>query len=233
MLTVLLILLVAADATWSLECINRCLLTKIPFGEAIGNRTDECQRSTFPACNVIITVDFETKQYSASFGVAPEDLEAIFISLFQPLSYGFSRECSTDTDCVIREAQSRVDEVTRRPYNATAIYREIAVILTSPLAGDPIKCFNDAGSVATCSSGQTCNIEYDQIERKTRSRGCLFNVPGVSVNDSPSYTAFEVNCISDLCNTEETYEKVKGVLNKNNLVDADGRLNIAGAPDDC
>ena len=131
MLTVLLILLVAADATWSLECINMCFLTKIPFGEDLGSRAEECERrATLPACTAIITLDFETKQYSAIFGGPPEDGEAIFISLLRPLDYGFVRQCSTDADCVIRAAQNRIDEVTRRPYDATAIYREIDPILT-------------------------------------------------------------------------------------------------------
>ena len=58
-------------------------------------------------------------------------------------------------------------------------------------------------------------------------------MPEVSVTDSPSYTAFKINCKSDLCNTMETYETVKGILNKNNLVDANGRIKVTGPPDGC
>ena len=234
MLAALLIFLLAADATWSLECITNCSLKAVPFGEDLRIRTNACQqRVTLLACTFDITLDFETKQYSVFLGGPPGESEAISMSSFLPLHYDVSRQCSTDTDCVIRDAQNKIDEVTRRPYDATALYEEIETIITSPLAEDPITCFDDAGSVATCEFGQICTIDYDAIAQRIRSRGCLFRFPEVYVYDSPTDASFDVHCNSDLCNTLETYEKIKGILNKNNLVDANGRINVTGAKDDC
>ena len=111
MLSVLLILLVTANAGWGLECITSCLFINIPFGEDLRIRADQCeQRVTLPACTVAITLEFRKMQYTADFGNSHETLESIYIESRAPLVFDFDLQCATDTDCVIRDAQKRIDE---------------------------------------------------------------------------------------------------------------------------
>ena len=234
MLTACLILLAAAEVTWGLECIVDCSLRAVPFGEEIRIRAAQCpRRVTAPTCTIDVTVNFDRMQYTANFAPVSKDSESIFISLNQPLDYSVTRQCSTDNDCAIRGAQSRVSELTGRPYNATALYGEIAPFIRSPLARDPIKCFDANSTAITCALGQICSIKYDPIARRVRSRGCVFGAPIVSVYGSPTDASFDINCKSELCNNEETYEQIKRILNRNDLVDANGGINTIVEPDGC
>ena len=233
MFTVLLILLAAVDVTCSLECIAYCSLTRIPFGDDLRIRAGEYQRRvTAPTCTVDITLNFHKMQYSATFGDIASNYERISISSGEPLEYRFSRQCSFDIDCVLRDAQKRIDELTGRPYNAVAIYEEIAPLITSQLAGDQIDCFGANSSTVTCRSGEICRIIYDPRARRVTSRGCVSSILQVYFYDSPTYASSEIKCNSGLCNIMEVYEKVKSILNKNNLVDANGRINATAAPED-
>ena len=226
MLTLLLILLAATDVTVSLLCITNCSLTNIPFGEDLRIRAGQCQqRATLSVCTVDMTLDFHKMQYSAIFGGSPKDAETIYISAGLPLDYDFSQQCSTETDCVVRDAQKRIDELTRRSYNATVVYGEIAPIITSALAGDQIKCFDANSNVVTCASGEICSIVYDQIARRVTSRGCVsIGFLRVFVYDSPTSASFDIRCKRDLCNGDLTYYRIKDILNKYNLVYANGRI---------
>ena len=234
MFTVLFILLAAAEVTWSLECIAYCSLPRIPFGEDLRARASECrQRVTAATCTVDIILNFDKKQYSATFGEFVSNYERISISSGEPLEYRFSRQCSIDIDCVITDAQKRIDELTRQPYNAMSIYGEIAPIITDPLAGDPIKCVGANSSAVTCGSGEICRIAYDPRARRITTRGCVSSIREVYLYDSPTYASSEIKCNSDLCNNMEAYDKVKSILNKNNLVDANGRINATATPGGC
>ena len=226
MLTLLFILLVTAHAGLGLQCITNCSLKGIPFGEALRIRAAQCQqRVTQSICTVDIALDFEKLQYSAIFGGSPKDAETIYISAYIPLDYDFSQQCSTETDCVIRDAQKRIDDLTRRAYNATAIYREIAPLIASPVAANPMKCFDANINVITCASGEICSNIYDPIASRVRSRGCVIgSYARVYVFDSPTYASFDVECTSVLCNGEVGYKKIKDILFKNKLVDANGRI---------
>ena len=226
MLTLLFILLVTAHAGLGLQCITNCSLTKIPFGEALRVRAAQCQqRVTRSTCTVDITLKFDTKQYSATFGESPDDAEKIYISPGLPLDYDFSVQCLTETDCVMRDAQKRIDALVRRFYSAAAVYEEIAPLITDPLVVDRVKCFNAKSDLVTCASGEMCITEYDQIARQVRSRGCAIGSSArVYVYDSPTYASFTIVCKRDLCNGDTTYNRVKDILNRNSLVHANGRI---------
>ena len=226
MLSLLFILLVTVHAGAGLQCITDCRLTGIPFGEELRIRASQCQkRVELPFCTVDITLDFDTRQYSAIFGVGAILRESIFISAAIPLNYDFTQQCSTDADCVARDAQKRIDDMIGRSYNATALYGEIGPLITSPSTGDQIQCFDAGSKVVTCAPGELCRFEYDTIGGRVTSRGCVFtDIARVSVFDSPTNAFFDINCKRDSCNGDETYDRIKDILYKNNLVRANGRI---------
>lgn len=228
MLTFVFIVLVTAHAGLGLECITNCKLSGIPLSEALNISAARCQqRSERSVCTVSVDLDFSTMRYSATFGERPADLEWFDISPTTPLDYTFSQQCSTDTDCVIHNAQKRMDDLIGQSFDATTIYGEIAPIISPPITGDPIKCFDYVSGVVTCASGDICYLLYDTLAQAPHTSGCVSNSPAlVLVYGTPAYASTEIRCKSDLCNSEGTYGRIKAVLNKYNLVDANGRINI-------
>ena len=226
MLTLLFILSVTAKADEGLECIADCLFGAVPLGEDLRIRAAQCQsRVTRSACTVEISLNFDKMQYSALFGKSFEDYETITISSESPLDYHFGQHCSTDTGCVIRDAQKRIDNLIRRPYNATAVYRDIAPNITSSGARDWYLCYKADYRWFRCNDHQLCSIDYDPIARQVRSRGCISsNSARVSVAKRNTQASFAIECKGHFCNSDATYDTVKNILHKHNLVYANGTI---------
>ena len=234
MLALFLIVLAAADASFGLSCITNCSIEKIPFDQELRIPDGQCQqRDLLPSCNIDVRLNYETRTYNVSFPDTTAPRDTISISSKGALIYNIARQCSDDTDCILTETRKEIRALTRRSYNATAIYEQIASVITSaaPIT-NPIRCFNMSNGTETCASRQICGVEYNQLEQSIRSRGCTSNdVIQVFVYDSPTYTWFIINCNRDFCNGDETYDQIKSILIKNNLVDANGRIPaIAGSP---
>ena len=234
MFTALLILLAASDATLGLKCIYECSLREVPFGEDLRIRGRQCQkRLERDSCKIEVVLDYHQQTYTVNFPFDSDEVESITITPPSRLDYEFDLECSTDDDCILEDAQTRISELTRRPYNTQIIYEEISII-TGAAPEVPMKCVNTRDEIVTCVSGDRCEIQYDLKAQMVSQRACGSPFgPAVLVYENSMFSSFDIVCSHSLCNTVETYEKIKGILNKNNMVDANGRINATGAPDGC
>ena len=72
---------------------------------------------------------------------------------------------------------------------------------------------------------------YDPIVGRVTSRGCVSrDIAWVAVYDSPTNAFFDIKCKRDSCNGDVSYDRIKDILYKNNLVRANGRiLDSAGS----
>ena len=235
MLTVLLILLVAPDATQGLKCIFDCPLRDVPFGEDLRIRGRQCQqRIESDSCKIEIVLDYHQQTYAVNFPLDSDEVESIAITPPRRLDYEFDIECSANDDCILDDAHMRITELTRRPFNTQVVYEEIASIVTGATPEDRLQCFNTKDEIVTCASGYRCEIQYDLKGQMVTQRDCGSPfAPSVLVYENPMFSSFDVVCSHSLCNTEETYQKIKSILYKNNMVDANGRINVTAAPDGC
>ena len=193
MLALFLIALATADTSFGLSCITNCSIEKIPFDQELRIPDGQCQqRDLLPSCNIDVLFNYQSRTYDVSLPDTTAPRDTILISSESALIYTTARQCSEDTDCILTETRKEIRALTRRSYNATAIYEQIAPIITSAAPTSPIKCFNMSNGTETCTPDEICGVEYNQLEQNIRTRGCTPNdVIQVFVYDSPTYTWFD------------------------------------------
>ena len=195
MLALFIFILAASDTTFGLSCITNCSIEKIPFDQELRIPDGQClERESLPSCYIDVLFNYQSRTYDVNLPDTTAPRDTILISSESALVYTMSRECSDETDCAFTETRKGIRALTRRSYDAMAIYNEIAPIIKTATPSNPVKCFNMSNGTETCASGDICGVEYDRIVPSVRIRGCTsYNATQVYVYDSPTYTSFDIN----------------------------------------
>ncbi|CAF1196935.1 unnamed protein product [Adineta steineri] len=230
MLVLLIILLLSIDVAHTLQCITNCSIGNFRFGEPISIPDGRCQqRKSKSDCTMSLKFLYHQHMYNADFDTILLPSDFIHISSGSYLFYTISYECSKQTDCVLTYAQNRIDEMTRRSYDANRIYGQLAPFIQNSTRQGSIQCYNTRNQIIECSASESCSLDYDQRAKKVRSRGCSSDKdPTVSMYDGKSYSSFDVSCNRNLCNDDATFEQVKTIFVNNGLTDDNGRRIAAG-----
>ena len=142
------------------------------------------------------------------------------------LSYSATFACSNDDSCALEFAERKLTDLAKRRYNSVNVTQELAPLLEeSRQNGTKLRCFD--GEI--CEQGGMCQIVYDTKANTQSDRRCHkpdLPIPArVSVYDSGNYATIDIECDRTACNSPETMNKVKAILARHNLTDADGRIN--------
>ncbi|CAF1347933.1 unnamed protein product [Adineta steineri] len=230
MLVLLIILLLSIDVAHTLQCITNCSIGNFRFGEPISIPDGQCQqRKSKSDCTMSLQFRYDQYTYNAQFDTIVLPADFIYITSGPYLSYSINYECSKQTDCVLTYAQNRINEMTRRTYDANRIYGELAPFIHNSTRKGPIQCYNMRNEIIECLASEGCFLDYDQRAKKVRSRECkTYGTPTVSMYDGKSYSSFDVSCNRNLCNDDETFEQIKTIFVNNGLTDDNGRRIAAG-----
>jgi hypothetical protein len=226
-----LLLTATIDHAAAIQCITNCTVDGLKFGDSFNFPGARCQQRIFGSnCTVLINFNYHERQYTVELGKNLSSADLIYITPSLPyLSYKINHYCSDRTKCVFKNIQKKIDKMVRRSYNATDIYAQLEPLIQGSSQNDPIECYNNKTKIVQCAHNQICGLSYDQQKQEIRARGChSAHGPRVFVYDAEYYSALHIDCTRNLCNDEETLTKVKSILAKNGLTDANARRIAAG-----
>jgi hypothetical protein len=233
---------IAVQIVDSRLCTARCTLQYSMDQPFIIPDDTQCKRDTHINCEAMVTLDYFRRTYTVHF---PDNIKLILsnsdyiqITSGPEFLYTIKRTCWNTDDCALEYMKGRILEMVARAYNVFGIVGDLSKILTEPLLpGLPetsLGCYYDtyqtSGNTGPCLSNNgrrgRCLINYNQWSHVIRSQECERsdnNTIAVNVYDSESkYTALELACKKDFCNTKSTVDEVIRILAQYNLTDASG-----------
>jgi hypothetical protein len=212
----------------------------------------QCKRTSyFLNCQAILTLDYIRRTYTVDFGnysllTLFFSFDKIQITSKPEFLYTIAYTCFKEgDDCALHYIQRKIPEMVTRNYNIFGVVSDLSTLLAEPSPSvspeTSFNCYYDTyntnGNIGPCLSSNgrpgRCLIDYNQWSHVIRSQECeqsSNDTIAVTVYDSESqYTALEIACKKNLCNTKLTVEEVIKVLTKYDLTDASGGTGRGGA----
>ena len=221
-----LLLLAIINIVAEPNCLYDCSLSgyHVTHLSVSGN----CKTKKANYCQVKVNYNYHSRRYDVQFDTSYVRSYSRFIYILPSnyLSYSATFSCSDNDKCALDFADKKLLDLANRTYNSIVVSRELAPLLTEARpAGSVLRCYDGE----TCLGDGMCQIEYDTKANSQKTRGCNTPYPSVparvSAYDSGSYAVIDVECDRTSCNSPETMQKVKEILFRHNLTDANGRIN--------
>ena len=207
----------------ALTCLSSCTITGLK-GQRLNVRDSTCSSANGTACLAVVSFHYHTGEYRVMFNTAPMTgySRSIYITPPNSLDYWTVHACSNNDTCALEFAQMKVSGLSRRDYNSSTLWAELVPILQeSKAAGSVLSCFDNE----TCVDG-TCNIGYDTKSNSQIGRQChtYSSLPNIMVRENDFSGSFDLFCNRTRCNSPQTADRVKAILTKYKLTDANGRI---------